>query len=86
MPDPAEEESEMSEQVAERVQEKRRVRVWFGRFVIADYVADAEHAERYAEAMDKRFAGLKITNEPVAEPTEPGRPLPPERLWDIDPH
>ena len=65
---------------------RRRVRVWFGSHVIADYRADAELAERYVAAMAWRFAGLRITNEPVPEPDdEPGRALPGERLWDLTP-
>lgn len=65
---------------------KRRVRVWFGRHVVADYRADADLAERYVEAMSRRFAGLRITNEPVPEPDDaPPRPLPGERLWDVTP-
>lgn len=66
--------------------ELRRVRVWFGQHVIADYSADAEHAQRYAAAMDKRFAGLNITNEPVPLTAPASQPLPSERLWDITPH
>ena len=38
----------------------KRVRVWFGRHVIATYVADPDQAERYARAMAQRFAGLRI--------------------------
>ena len=63
---------------------RRHVRVWFGSHVIADYTADPEHAERYAEAMGRRFAGLKVTNDAVPLPTS--LPLPNERLWDITPH
>jgi hypothetical protein len=76
----------MSEQVAERVQVKRRVRVWFGSHIVAQYVADPEHAERYAHAMARRFAGLRVTNEPLPSPDASGRPLPSERLWDTPPH
>ncbi len=43
----------------------RRVRVWFGRRLIFDYVADPDLARRYEEAMRRRCAGLRITNEPV---------------------
>ncbi|MFC5268499.1 hypothetical protein ACFPJ1_40875 [Kribbella qitaiheensis] len=77
----------MSEQVAERVEQqeqKRRVRVWFGRYVIADYTAEPELAQRYAKAMARRFAGLRVTNDPVGD--QPGRPLPSERLWDNPPN
>lgn len=65
--------------------ERRRVRVWFGQHVIADYSADPEHAERYAAAMDRRFAGLRITNDPVPLVEAPKDRLPSERLWEIPP-
>lgn len=82
--DPADEgEDEMSEQVAERVE--RRVRVWFGEHVIADYRATPDLAERYAHAMARRFAGLRVTNDPVPSAGGPKPPLPGERLWDIPP-
>ncbi|HZO64078.1 MAG: hypothetical protein ACRDP9_26175 [Kribbellaceae bacterium] len=66
--------------------ERRRVRVWFGSHVIADYRADADLAERYVAAMARRFTGLRITSDPVPDPdlAEP-RPLPGERLWDVAP-
>ncbi len=44
-------------------QHRRRVRVWFGEHVIAQYVADAPLAARYEQAMRRRFAGLKVTND-----------------------
>lgn len=65
--------------------EQRHVRVWFGEHVIANYVAEAELAERYEKAMDRRFAGLKITNDPIP-PVPQVLPLPPERLWGLPPH
>jgi hypothetical protein len=43
--------------------ERRRVRVWLGKHVIADYRAEPALAERYAEAMSRRFAGPRVTNE-----------------------
>ena len=43
-------------------QHRRRVRVWFGEHVIAQYVAEAPLAARYEQAMRRRFAGLKVTN------------------------
>ncbi|MFB6726223.1 hypothetical protein ACFCV3_39000 [Kribbella sp. NPDC056345] len=63
-----------------------RVRVWFGDHVVADYSAEAELAERYAEAMSRRFAGLKVTSDPipVADPRQ-FRALPGERLWEVAP-
>ncbi|WP_344112891.1 hypothetical protein [Kribbella alba] len=65
---------------------RRRVRVWFGDHVVADYRAEAELADRYAAAMSRRFAGLRVTSEPIADsdPT-PGRSLPGERLWEVTP-
>jgi hypothetical protein len=52
--------------------QERRVRVWFGEHAIADYKAGPALAKRYAEAMDRRFPGLRITNEPVPlVPTPP---------------
>ncbi|HEY0691923.1 MAG TPA: hypothetical protein VGD71_23120 [Kribbella sp.] len=44
---------------------RRRVRVWFGSHVIASYSAEPELAQRYAAAMARRFAGLKVTDEPL---------------------
>jgi hypothetical protein len=51
---------------------RRRVRVWFGKCAIADYRAEPELAERYAAAMARRFASLRVTNDPL--PGSPGRP------------
>jgi hypothetical protein len=66
--------------------ERRRVRVWFGEHVVADYRAEVEAAERYAVAMSRRFAGLRVTNDPLPEHDEgPGRKLPGERLWEVAP-
>jgi hypothetical protein len=71
--------------------ERRRVQVWFGSHVIATYVAERLLADRYAAAMGRRFAGLRITNEPLPPtgPTEPDHvpdypPIPSEqRLWPL---
>ncbi|TCN28362.1 hypothetical protein EV644_14913 [Kribbella orskensis] len=43
----------------------RRVQVWFGRRVIAELIAEPAAANQYAAAMDRRFAGLRITNDPA---------------------
>jgi hypothetical protein len=43
---------------------RRRVRVWFGEVAIADYTAEPALAQRYAEAMDRRF-NLPVINDPV---------------------
>jgi hypothetical protein len=63
----------------------RRVRVWFGEHVIADYRAEGSTADRYAELMGQRFAGLRITNEPLPLGGPPTDPLPGERMWDVPP-
>jgi hypothetical protein len=44
-------------------QHRRRVRVWFGEHVIAQYVAEAPLAARYEQAMRRRFACLRVTND-----------------------
>lgn len=69
---------------------RRRVRVWFGSHVIADYIAEPGLAARYEQAMRRRFAGLKVTSDPVAAPVtaappDTARPLPSERLWELTP-
>jgi len=45
---------------------RRRVRVWFGERVIVDHVTDPESAARFEGAMRRRFASLRVTNEPLA--------------------
>lgn len=74
---------------------RRRVRVWFGDHVVADYRAEADLADRYAAAMARRFAGLRVTIEPIPDsgpggPEQGGRQdatreLPGERLWEVAP-
>jgi hypothetical protein len=49
----------------------RTVRVWFGHHVIAELTAPAPAASRYAAAMERRFFGLRITNEPAPGPPRP---------------
>jgi hypothetical protein len=68
---------------------QRRVRVWFGEYVIADQRAEPALAERYAEAMIRRFSGLQVTNEPLESSddsapagTRPDVPTDP-RLWPL---
>ncbi|MFI5736155.1 hypothetical protein ACIA49_38935 [Kribbella sp. NPDC051587] len=51
--------------------ERRRVRVWFGEHVIAQYVAEPALAARYEQAMRRRFAGLKVTNDRVGISADP---------------
>jgi hypothetical protein len=43
----------------------RRVRVWFGEHVIAEYTDAPETAMRYQAAMTRRFASLRVTSEPA---------------------
>jgi hypothetical protein len=43
----------------------RRVRVWFGEHVIAEYTAEPADALRYQAGMTRRFASLRITIEPA---------------------
>ncbi len=52
-------------------QHRRRVRVWFGEHVIAQYVADAPLAARYEQAMRRRFAGLRVTNDVLGAAASP---------------
>ncbi len=46
----------------------RRVCVWFGRHKIVDHVGEPAFAARFESAMRRRFAGLRVTNEPVVAP------------------
>lgn len=48
--------------------ELHHVQVLFGAHVIAQYTGERENAHRYAVAMDRRFPGLKITDEIVPLP------------------
>nr|WP_238156789.1 hypothetical protein [Kribbella sp. VKM Ac-2571] len=41
----------------------RRVRVWFGEHLIADYIGAAEDAAQYEAGMRRRFLSLRVTNE-----------------------
>lgn len=49
--------------LADGRQHRRKVRVWFGEHVIAQYVAEAPLAARYEQAMRRRFACLRVTND-----------------------
>lgn len=46
------------------------VRVWFGQHVVASYTATASLADRYATSMQRRFAGLRVTTDPLLPTTE----------------
>lgn len=63
---------------------RRRVRVWFGEHVVVEYVAEQGESERYAEAMGRRFAGLRVTSEPAACVLV-APPLPDQRMWELVP-
>lgn len=59
---------------------QRRVTVWFGHHVMFRHSAAADIAEEYADAMSRRFAGLRV--EIDDEPADGLRPLPCTRLWE----
>lgn len=74
------------------------VRVWFGEHKIAEYAAGPTTAQRYAEAMKRRFAGVRVTIDPpsvqassvrpapvTAELRATVPPLPGELLWGLIP-
>jgi len=42
--------------------------VWFGEHKIVEYVAEPALAARFEAAMRRRFASLRVTNEPVTVP------------------
>lgn len=44
----------------------RRVSVWFGDHLIADYIGDPESAALYEAAMRRRFLSLRVTNQPAS--------------------
>jgi hypothetical protein len=44
----------------------RVVCVWFGEQKIVEDVSEAAYADRFEAAMRRRFASLRVTNEPVA--------------------
>jgi hypothetical protein len=50
-------------QVAE--QPLRRVCVWFGEHLIIDHVSEPEKATWFEYAIQRRYAGLRVTNEPA---------------------
>jgi hypothetical protein len=43
----------------------RRVRVWFGEHTLVEHVADPTRAARFEAAMRRRFASLRVSNDPV---------------------
>jgi hypothetical protein len=54
----------------EETPRRRKVQVWFGEHVIGQYVAEPALALRYECAMRRRFASLRVTNEPVGKSAE----------------
>lgn len=46
----------------------RRVCVWFGTHLIADFIGDPDAAVAHESAMRGRFLSLRITNEPATPP------------------
>lgn len=60
-----------------------RIRLWFGPHVIHDYRAEAGAAEQYAQAIGRRFAGLRVTID--SRVTNDLKPLPCEQLWSSEP-
>lgn len=64
---------------------RRRVRVWFGEHVVADYNAEPEMANRYAAAMSRRFASLRVTNDPMPAVDRLQDPQSGGLLWGNDP-
>lgn len=49
----------------------RRVRVWFGEHIIADYTAEPALAVKYQAGMTRRFASLRVTIEPTTAAVTP---------------
>jgi hypothetical protein len=43
----------------------RRVCVWFGEHKIVEHVSTPDYAARFEAAMRRRFASLRVTNEPA---------------------
>ncbi|MGC4939285.1 hypothetical protein [Kribbella sp. DT2] len=50
---------------------RRRVCVWYGEHIIAQYIAETPLAERYEQAMRRRFASLRVTNDLLSAASGP---------------
>lgn len=61
------------------------VQVWFGTHVVRTYRGPAAEAQRYAEAIGRRFAGLRVTVDPPSAAVSTAPPLPSERMWELVP-
>jgi hypothetical protein len=49
----------------------RRVQVWFGEHLIADYIGDPAAAAKYEAGMRRRFLSLRVTNQPAVSVGSP---------------
>ncbi|WP_405058618.1 hypothetical protein OG474_38635 [Kribbella sp. NBC_01505] len=47
--------------------QRRRVKVWFGEHAIAEFINEQAVADRYADAMRRRFQSLRVTNESIPD-------------------
>lgn len=61
---------------------RRRVRIWFGDLLVAEYIADPDRASRYQRVMEPTFNGLRITVEVVPKELAAAE-LPDEQLWPL---
>lgn len=67
----------------------RRIRIWLGELLVAEYLAELDQASRYQRVMAPRFTGLRITVEPIpngsgtTESAAPALALPSEQLWSL---
>jgi hypothetical protein len=71
---------------AERAGHWRKVRIWLGDLLIAEYIAEADRARRYKRVMAPRFAGLRIEVEAAdgrIEDQDKLAVLPNEQLWSL---
>lgn len=66
-------------------QPRRRVQIWLGDHLIAEYVAEPDRASRYQSVMAPKFSGLTITVEPDPYGQQPcaAAELPTEQLWPL---
>lgn len=61
--------------------EQRRVQVWHGEHLLAEYAASEPLAGQYVEVMRRHFLGLTLTVDDNVAGVE--RPLPAARLWEV---
>ncbi|MGH3383576.1 MAG: hypothetical protein ACRDO1_03260 [Nocardioidaceae bacterium] len=71
--------------MTEQTTDLHRVQVWFGDHVICTHDAEEALACRYALAMQRRFPGLRITDDPLTghETVTAAAELPSELLWPL---